>query len=191
MGTVQFWDNVVLFDSSVVAMHADCCCGIGNCENCDGGTGPEEIEVTLSGAQDGANCNCTDWNGTHTLSGIGYAWGGNCLRALTGSSSICVWTKSLGDWVCYAVTYEAHIWVVLGIEPPANTNYWLIGGVGGRFLGTFGAHWVWEKDLGTSKPDCFNFDDTLTIWNELTDSACIEYEETECVLSNATFHVSS
>ena len=44
---VQFWDGVVLFDGSSVAMHADCCCE-DECNVCDAGTWSSWSTATVS-----------------------------------------------------------------------------------------------------------------------------------------------
>lgn len=60
---VQFWDDVVLFDSGNVAMHGDCCCG---CPHCSGDT-PSVLRLTFDGVVEGNCGDCNDFNNSFDL----------------------------------------------------------------------------------------------------------------------------
>ena len=142
--SVYFWLGDVLFDDDV-AMHEDCCCGFSeDCDICQTDTTPQFIDVTLHDIED-QTCTCDPaFNGKFRCEYLGQS-GSPVDR--------CTWVYYF-DKVCETSYDEA---ISLSVEKRGATYYLVV------ILGfpTDGGYLAWEEAIGTSLPDCSDFDQTV------------------------------
>ena len=98
MGTIQFWDGVILFVGGAIAMHTNCCCEeiVEPCTDC-GDTQPD-LEVEIN--DNGGTCDEGGWGDCHAPAGT-YEY-----AAFDDFETFCKWSFDQSDgsyhlWIYY------------------------------------------------------------------------------------------
>lgn len=148
LGTGTVSSNDVIFDDFVFARHNDdahptCAdCSL-ECNTCDNDIAPPAFLVYVEGLLDTASCNdCAQHDGSYVVPMTGLI------------TDQCTWTYVGGSWTCSPT--NSTVFNIIVREEKSGSNYFLRVTI----VPETGQTHIFQIDYGTTKPDCYAYDDT-------------------------------